>query len=112
MQEEPRKGCGTGALPGGSEQLFQCQPGHGIFSPMADLHPDVRFDGDHQAQGPETGQARSAGEFEPGSMVEVQGRGYGVVQWLGEMQGEKMAGVEMVHHSVPHVEPPLLASPC
>ena len=108
MQEEPREGCGTGALPGGSEQLFKCQPGHGIFSPMADLHPDVRFDGDHQAQGPETGQARSAGQFEPGSMVEVQGRGYGVVQWLGEMQGEKMAGIEMVHHSVP----PLLASPC
>ena len=34
--------------------------------------------------------------FEHGSMVEVRGYGYGVVQWVGDIRGKKMAGVELV----------------
>ena len=35
-------------------------------------------------------------QFELGSMVEVEKYGFGVVQWLGELGGKKMAGVELV----------------
>lgn len=34
--------------------------------------------------------------FEPGSMVEVKGYGFGVVQWLGQLEGRETAGVELV----------------
>ena len=36
--------------------------------------------------------------FEEGSMVEVRGYGFGVVQWLGQMRGRDTAGVELVTH--------------
>lgn len=34
--------------------------------------------------------------FEHGSMVEVKGYGFGVVQWLGQLKGRETAGVELV----------------
>ena len=34
--------------------------------------------------------------FEPGSMVEVKGYGFGVVQWLGQLEGRETAGIELV----------------
>ena len=48
--------------------------------------------------------------FEQGSMVEVKGYGYGVVQWLGNLSGRETAGVELVRHThiVQYVPRPLL----
>ena len=34
--------------------------------------------------------------FEHGSMVEVKGYGYGVVQWVGKVAGTETAGIELV----------------
>ena len=35
-------------------------------------------------------------EYELGSMVEVEKYGFGVVRWMGEVGGTKMAGIELV----------------
>ena len=42
-------------------------------------------------------------------MVEVKGYGYGVVQWLGKLNGKEAAGVELVRyiHDSNHPPPPL-----
>ena len=39
-------------------------------------------------------------EYELGSMVEVGKYGFGVVRWMGEIGGTKMAGIELVYHRV------------
>ena len=47
--------------------------------------------------GKREGKAKRPTElFEKGSMVEVKGYGYGVVQWMGELEGRNTAGVELV----------------
>ena len=38
--------------------------------------------------------------FDKGSMVEVKGYGYGVVQWVGTLEGRETAGVELVRGHV------------
>ena len=35
-------------------------------------------------------------EYRVGSLVEVQNYGHGVVRWIGEVGGERMAGIELV----------------
>lgn len=42
-QEEYREQCGDGTPDGGDTMLFPCQPGHAVFTPVAELLPDARF---------------------------------------------------------------------
>ena len=41
--------------------------------------------------------------FEVGSMVEVKGYGFGVVQWTGTLRGRESAGVELVMDTCTHL---------
>lgn len=49
-----------------------------------------------QAANPQEAGSRPNTLFEPGSMVEVKGYGFGVVQWLGQLEGRETAGIELV----------------
>lgn len=49
-----------------------------------------------QPANPQEAGSRPSTLFEPGSMVEVKEYGFGVVQWLGQLEGRETAGVELV----------------
>ena len=106
VQDDYTEGCGRGHLHGSEEPLFSCREGHSVFCPFSELTSDPEPGGVGQ---PLPGVARpSQLLFETGSMVEVKGYGFGVVQWMGEMSGTETAGVELVSMDTSHTSSPSL----
>ena len=86
-------------MPGSDKPFFSCKEGHGVFCPISELSPDTRAPDpplEEREERTSTSAIRPQQLFEPGSMVEVKGFGFGVVQWLGKMSGTETAGVELV----------------
>lgn len=59
-------------------------------------HPPSPESPGSQAATPQGAGSRPSTLFETGSMVEVKGYGFGVVQWMGQLKGRETAGVELV----------------
>ena len=95
LQDKARDGCGNGCLPGTDEPVFSCNEGCGVFSPLSGLTPDMRCM-EQASVSTEAAGPHPTALFEVGSMVEVKGYGFGVVQWLGTLRGTESAGVELV----------------
>ena len=74
--DEERTSAGIGTM-----QTYNCQPA----------------DEEQQGVGPPNLQdATPVLEYRVGGLVEVQNYGHGVVRWIGEIGGERMAGIELV----------------
>ena len=75
-----------------------------MLSPISDLSPDPRPSDPPLEEAPTSPPTiRPSQLFETGSMVEVKGLGFGVVQWLGKMAGTPTAGVELVNTTHKHL---------
>jgi ubiquitin thioesterase CYLD len=97
--EDYRVGCGDGCLPGSRKPLFSCSEGRGVFCPTCELSPDIRAPDPPLEEETPTPASRPSQLFETGSMVEVKGFGFGVVQWVGKMAGTNTAGIELEEFS-------------
>ena len=99
---EERTSAGIGTM-----QTYNCQHGDAEQQGVGPPNYDSRTSQDCAAAAPVL-------EYRVGSLVEVQNYGHGVVRWIGEVGGERMAGIELVcvrellprpHHEVFSLSP-------